>query len=309
MHYHPIGTAHSFNHHGGHASHSKGHFSPQMLRRDGPSVKEGHLQCRMGSLIHSWRMDFCLLHSRALYIFATEQSTHTEGDVNLIGSKLVHSDPSFPHHKDQALVFAIDEADRFGKIHRHFFEAHSQEDYALWTEALLARIEERQPKALEFTVDEECVRKFDEMKRSHAHRYIIMKLSEYQTHVLLEKAGAPSATREELGAALPKDDNRYVILDWEHVDKGGHHQREFLFFTWGPLFTIEDKYMQRRHIAQEQLGATDLKYLEIFTERALCDDDDILSEINGDDDDDDDEDMNAEPNRMPAEQDGDFVPD
>eukprot|EP01108_Squamamoeba_japonica_P004034 TRINITY_DN321_c0_g1_i1.p2 TRINITY_DN321_c0_g1~~TRINITY_DN321_c0_g1_i1.p2 ORF type:complete len:144 (-),score=63.82 TRINITY_DN321_c0_g1_i1:79-510(-) len=84
-------------------------------------------------------------------------------------------------------------------------------------------------------VNDECVTKFQELKLGHKNSYIIYKLSDDLTEVEVEKLGEPGADYASFVAALPKDDCRYAVYDFEYEQAdGGGKRTKILFVLWSP---------------------------------------------------------------------------
>eukprot|EP01087_Luapelamoeba_hula_P020572 TRINITY_DN7041_c0_g2_i1.p1 TRINITY_DN7041_c0_g2~~TRINITY_DN7041_c0_g2_i1.p1 ORF type:complete len:137 (+),score=24.86 TRINITY_DN7041_c0_g2_i1:110-520(+) len=82
-------------------------------------------------------------------------------------------------------------------------------------------------------IADEVVHKFNELKLAHNTRYLIFKMSDNLTEVVLEKTGAPTATWENFTADLPRDDCRYGIFDFEY-EKDGGRRNKIVFVVWCP---------------------------------------------------------------------------
>ena len=54
-------------------------------------------------------------------------------------------------------------------------------------------------------VSDECVLKFQELKLNHTLRYVIFKMNEKNTEVIVEATADKTATYDQFIAALPKD--------------------------------------------------------------------------------------------------------
>ena len=88
-------------------------------------------------------------------------------------------------------------------------------------------------------VKEECQRWFMEMKWKKVHRFVVFKIDERSRAVLVDKVGGPGEGYEELVAALPGDDCRYAVYDYdftvEDATATGEAPRSKIFFvSWSP---------------------------------------------------------------------------
>merc|ERR1712224_154013 len=84
-------------------------------------------------------------------------------------------------------------------------------------------------------VSDECVQKFQELKLGHKLRYVLYRLSDDLSEIVIDKEGQPSAEYTEFTAALPKDDCRYAVYDFEYDQPdGGGKRSKILFVLWSP---------------------------------------------------------------------------
>jgi len=83
-------------------------------------------------------------------------------------------------------------------------------------------------------VNDEIVAKFQELKLGHQHRYLIFKLSDNNSEIVLEKTGPPSATYEEFVKCLPGNDCRYGIFDLSFTADDGGQRNKIVFILWAP---------------------------------------------------------------------------
>lgn len=58
---------------------------------------------------------------------------------------------------------------------------------------------------------------FLELKRKKVHRYVIFKIDEKKKEVIVEKTGGPAESYDDFTAALPEDDCRYAVYDFDFV--------------------------------------------------------------------------------------------
>jgi len=81
-------------------------------------------------------------------------------------------------------------------------------------------------------IDDDCVHKFNELKLAHSYRYLIYKISDDLTQVVVEKA-VTSGSWEDFEHALPANDCRYGIFDFEYEKDGGVRDK-IVFVVWCP---------------------------------------------------------------------------
>ncbi|KAK9206527.1 hypothetical protein WN943_016805 [Citrus x changshan-huyou] len=58
---------------------------------------------------------------------------------------------------------------------------------------------------------------FTELQRKKVHRYVIFKIDEKKKEVVVEKTGGPAESYEDFAAALPENDCRYAVYDFDYV--------------------------------------------------------------------------------------------
>eukprot|EP01086_Lenisia_limosa_P010135 TRINITY_DN34091_c0_g1_i1.p2 TRINITY_DN34091_c0_g1~~TRINITY_DN34091_c0_g1_i1.p2 ORF type:complete len:146 (-),score=60.19 TRINITY_DN34091_c0_g1_i1:86-502(-) len=83
-------------------------------------------------------------------------------------------------------------------------------------------------------VSDECVTAFQELKLSHSLRYVVFKLNDDFSEVIVEKKGENrSCEYSEFTDNLPEADCRYAIYDYEYDFEGGKRSK-ILFVVWAP---------------------------------------------------------------------------
>jgi len=83
-------------------------------------------------------------------------------------------------------------------------------------------------------VADDCITKFQELKLGHSLRFIIYKLNDTNTEITVEKAGSPTASYQEFVAALPPQDCRFAVYDFEFTAPEGGKRNKILFILWAP---------------------------------------------------------------------------
>jgi len=83
-------------------------------------------------------------------------------------------------------------------------------------------------------VNDEIVQKFQELKLGHQYRYLVLKLNDTNSEIVVEKTGAPNATYEEFAKSLPPNDCRYGIFDLEFTADDGGQRSKIVFILWAP---------------------------------------------------------------------------
>jgi cofilin len=80
-------------------------------------------------------------------------------------------------------------------------------------------------------VDDDCVNIFQELKLGHKFRYLIYRLSDDLSKIIVDKTAPPSADYQSFLNELPKDECRYVIYDFEFQVEGAQRNK-IIFILW-----------------------------------------------------------------------------
>ena len=83
-------------------------------------------------------------------------------------------------------------------------------------------------------VTDECKNSYMDMKWKKNHRYIVYKIDEKSRLVTVDKVGGPAENYEDLAAALPKDDCRYAVFDFDFVTVDNCRKSKIFFIAWSP---------------------------------------------------------------------------
>jgi len=83
-------------------------------------------------------------------------------------------------------------------------------------------------------VNDEAVTKFQDLKLGKSLRYIIYKLNDTNTEVVVEKTGPASATYADFQKSLPATDCRYAVYDFEFSTPEGGTRNKIIFILWAP---------------------------------------------------------------------------
>jgi cofilin len=86
------------------------------------------------------------------------------------------------------------------------------------------------------TIEDNCITSFNDMKLRHDKRYIIYRISEDQSKIIIEEIGEKSKTYAEFRKSLQsKDGPRYAVVDFEYKKKDtGSIQDKLVFIFWCP---------------------------------------------------------------------------
>ena len=95
------------------------------------------------------------------------------------------------------------------------------------------------------TIDDDVAAKFSALRFKRAHRWVIAKLDESMSNVIVESAGARDATFADFQAAMPKDEPRWAVydLEYETADKRKESKLVFLMYAPDDAKVASDKFV------------------------------------------------------------------
>lgn len=73
---------------------------------------------------------------------------------------------------------------------------------------------------------------FLELQRKKVHRYVIFKIDEKKKEVVVEKTGDPAESYDDFTAALPENDCRYAVYDFDFVTPENCQKSKIFFIAW-----------------------------------------------------------------------------
>jgi len=83
-------------------------------------------------------------------------------------------------------------------------------------------------------VADECISKYQELKLGHAYRFIIYKLSDDNSQVVIDQTAPPTASYDDFKKSLPPNDCRYAVYDFEFTATEGGLRQKLFFILWAP---------------------------------------------------------------------------
>ena len=84
-------------------------------------------------------------------------------------------------------------------------------------------------------VNDEVVEAYNALKLGHKNKYMIARLNNDNTEIIVHKQASPNATYEEFVADLPANECRYAVYDFDFDAGSGEGQRnKILFVVWAP---------------------------------------------------------------------------
>ncbi|KNA21242.1 hypothetical protein SOVF_045180 [Spinacia oleracea] len=84
------------------------------------------------------------------------------------------------------------------------------------------------------TIADDSKSTFLELKRKKDHRYVVFKIDEKKKEVVVDKTGTPSESYDDFLAALPENDCRYAVYDYDFVTSDNCQKSKIFFFAWAP---------------------------------------------------------------------------
>ncbi|XP_078152292.1 actin-depolymerizing factor 5-like [Carex rostrata] len=83
-------------------------------------------------------------------------------------------------------------------------------------------------------IQDECKKWYREMKWGRVHRFVVYKINERSREVLVDHVGGPGEGYNELIAALPADDCRYAVFDFDFITPDNCQKSKIFFIAWSP---------------------------------------------------------------------------
>jgi len=125
-------------------------------------------------------------------------------------------------------------------------------------------------------VNDTCLDSFQELKLRKKFKYIIFKLSDDNSEIVVERA-VESASYEEFVSALPHDTCRWAVFDFDFEKPGEGQRTKICFISWSPdtakiklkmLYASSKDALRKKLIGvAAEIQATDLaevSYDEVF---------------------------------------------
>ncbi|XP_038886312.1 uncharacterized protein LOC120076526 [Benincasa hispida] len=114
-------------------------------------------------------------------------------------------------------------------------------------------------------VRDECKLKFLELKTKRNYRFIIFKIENQE--VVVEKLGSPEETYEDFTAAIPANECRYAVFDFDFTTDENCQKSKIFFIAWSPdtskvrnkmvYASSKDRFKRELDGIQVELQATD----------------------------------------------------
>ena len=84
--------------------------------------------------------------------------------------------------------------------------------------------------------DNETVEAFNNLKLNRSNAYMICKVNEAMTEIVVDKIGEKGAPLSEIVDCLPKDDGRYIVYDFDYEtdENPPRKTNKLVLFLWVP---------------------------------------------------------------------------
>jgi len=93
-------------------------------------------------------------------------------------------------------------------------------------------------------VSDEVVNVYNEIKLGHKYKYVIFGLSKSMTEVVVQETADPSKSYDDFVAALPANECKYAVYDFDYETKDGGKRNKLCFVVWAPdSAKIKDKML------------------------------------------------------------------
>ncbi|CAK9140626.1 unnamed protein product [Ilex paraguariensis] len=121
---------------------------------------------------------------------------------------------------------------------------------------------------------------FLELKGKRVHRYVIFKIDEKKKEIVVEKTGGPAESYDDFTVALPENDCRYAVYDFDYVTSENCQKSKIFFIAWSPAVsrirakmlyaTSKERFKQELDGIHCEIQATDPTEmdLEVLRDRA-----------------------------------------
>ncbi|OMO79492.1 Actin-binding, cofilin/tropomyosin type [Corchorus capsularis] len=116
-------------------------------------------------------------------------------------------------------------------------------------------------------VNDECKRKFLELKSKRSYRFIVFKIEEKIQQVVIDKLGDTNDSYDDLIASLPANECRYAVYDFDFTTNENCQKSKIFFISWSPdssrvrskmlYASSKDRFRRELDGVQVELQATD----------------------------------------------------
>jgi cofilin len=94
------------------------------------------------------------------------------------------------------------------------------------------------------SLSEDAINVFYLIRSKSKYRWVIWKINDDSTDVIIEQVGDPASCYQDFLEALPEDDCRYAVFDYEFVGGDGQSHSKIVFINWAPdVARVKSKMM------------------------------------------------------------------
>ena len=94
------------------------------------------------------------------------------------------------------------------------------------------------------SISQDAVEVFYQMRLKSTYRWVVYKINDAATEVVIEHLGAPTSTYGEFLAHLPESDCRYAVYDYNFMGRDGQEHSKLCFINWAPdVAKVKSKMM------------------------------------------------------------------
>ncbi|KAJ4706033.1 putative Actin depolymerizing factor [Melia azedarach] len=137
--------------------------------------------------------------------------------------------------------------------------------FCLYVDDILNLVTIKANAASGMAVHDDCKLKFFELKAKRNYRFIVFKIDNQQ--VVVEKLGGPGETYDDFTTALPADECRYAVYDFDFITEENCQKSKIFFIAWSPdtsrvrskmvYASSKDRFKRELDGIQFELQATD----------------------------------------------------
>lgn len=94
------------------------------------------------------------------------------------------------------------------------------------------------------SLNADAVEVFYLVRSKSKYRWVIWRINDDSTEVVIEKLGDPSSTYNDFLRELPQEDCRYAVYDYDFVGPDGQNHSKIVFINWAPdVAKVKSKMM------------------------------------------------------------------
>lgn len=94
------------------------------------------------------------------------------------------------------------------------------------------------------SLDGDAVNMFYLIRSKSKYRWVIWKINDGSTEVVIDKLGDPSSTYTDFLRELPEEDCRYAVYDYAFIGPDGQKHSKIVFINWAPdVAKVKSKMM------------------------------------------------------------------